>query len=385
MRLKTFFPSILFSLFFNSLIAQESIQIPQSNYVLTFTNKIDCNPIEDQASTGTCWSFSTSSFVETEMARSNKEIVDLSEMFFVRMTYMDKAQKYIRTHGKSNFGEGGLGHDVLRMYKKYGAVPEEVYTGLIDGKTRHSHGELIRELNAYLDKEIRSGSIDTSWEQQVNLILDAHLGVLPKSFSYAGREYTPRSFAETHVGINPEDYITWTSFSCYPMNEEVILEIPDNYANQPYLNVNIEDLILIIDSAISRNYSIVWDCDVSDRGFSSARGLAIYPDVDYNEISEVNEAFRMPGNEKSVTDRSRQFEFDTYTLTDDHLMHIIGRAEDQIGTVYYFVKNSWGDRPGLDGYLFASSGYVQKNTIGILIHKDALPQSVRSKILVSPY
>ncbi len=363
-----------------SLSAQDTVYIPKSDYVLKFTHQINCNPIEDQAGSGTCWSFSTNSFIESELAKMGEKPIDLSEMFFVRMTYLDKARKYVRYHGKANFSEGSLGHDVMRMYAKYGAVPEEVYTGLTDGKTRHSHGAMVRELHKFLEDMIETGEIEADWEIKFNMLLDQHLGPFPKSFIFEGKTFTPRSFAEEFVDIDPAEYISLTSFGTYPFNEEVILEIPDNYAHQPYYNISVDDLLQTVDYALESGRSMVWDCDISDRGFSSARGLAIYPNVNTRELAEVNEAFRVPTEEQTVTDASRQEQFDNYTLTDDHLMHIVGRAEDQNGTPYYYVKNSWGERPGLDGYLFASKAYVMKNTIAVMLHKDAIPSEVSEKI-----
>lgn len=365
------------------LDAQDTIIVPKSDYVLTFTHQIDCNPIEDQAGSGTCWSFSTSSFIESELAKSGKDPVDLSEMFFVRMTYLDKARKYIRYHGLANFSEGSLGHDVMRMYTRYGAVPEEAYTGLTDGKTRHSHGPMVKDLKGMLDGIIETGEIPDDWEFRFNMLLDKHLGPFPKSFTYRGKTYNPREFADAFVDIDPTDFVSLTSFSTYPFNEKVVLEIPDNYAHQSYFNISVDDLLQTIDYALAQGHSMVWDCDISDRGFSSARGLAIYPDVNTKELAEVNEAFRAPTQEHAVTDASRQDQFDAYTLTDDHLMHIVGRAEDQNGTPYYYVKNSWGERPGLNGYLFASKGYVMKNTIAIMLHKDAIPSDVQEKIFTT--
>lgn len=362
------------------LDAQDTIIIPKSDYVLTFTHQIDCNPIEDQAGSGTCWSFSTNSFIESELAKSGKDPIDLSEMFFVRMTYLDKARKYIRYHGLANFSEGSLGHDVMRMYTKYGAVPEEAYTGLTDGKTRHSHGPMVKDLKRLLDDMIETREIPDDWEFRFNMLLDKHLGPFPKSFTYEGQTFNPRDFATEYVDIDPTEFVSLTSFMTYPFDERIVLEIPDNYAHQPYYNISVDNLLRTIDYALEKGHSMVWDCDVSDRGFSSARGLAIYPDINSKELAEVNEAFRSPTEERQVTDATRQEQFDSYTLTDDHLMHIVGRAEDQKGTPYYYVKNSWGERPGLDGYLFASKGYVMKNTIAIMLHKEGIPTDIREKI-----
>ncbi len=362
------------------LPAQEQIQ--KDDYTFTFQNKLNCNPVENQANTGTCWSFSTGSYLESEAIRLGKQPIDLSEMYWVRKAYLEKAQKYLHYHGKSNFGQGGLSHDILRLYDQYGAMPESVYTGLVDGKTRHNHDKLQKDLLSYLDSLIRSKHIEPTWRSHVTAILDQHLGSCPESFTYDGKTLDPKAFAQEYIGINVDDYLTVTSFTHHPWYGTFVLEVPDNYSDGQYHNIPLLELQELLRRALALGHSIVWDCDVSETGFSARQGLALVP-VDDQQVSTVD-PFKEPHPEKLITAELRQAEFDSYALTDDHLMHIVGLASDQEGKLYYYVKNSWGDDRGFGGYLFASESYVLLNTIGLTLHKDALGTEILDRLEDGP-
>ena len=360
----------------STLFAQQVIQ--KDDYLFTMQQTLSCNPVEDQAGTGTCWSFSTGSFLESEAIRNGKQPINLSEMYWVREAYMEKGEKYLRYHGKTNFGQGGLSHDVLRLFDEYGAIPEAVYDGKTDPKKRHNHNKLEKELLGYLDSLISSKTIDAAWRSHYASILDAHLGACPEKFEYEGETYDAKSFASAFVGVDAGDYVTVTSFQHRPPYSKFVLEVPDNYSNGVYLNLPLEDLQAVLRKAIKEGHSVVWDCDVSEQGFSARQGLAIVP-IEDEQVTSVD-PFRSPHQEQKITGAMRQREFDSYSLTDDHLMHIVGFATDQEGASYYYVKNSWGKNPGFDGYLFASESYVLLNTIGLTVHKDALSSDLLHKV-----
>ncbi len=351
--------------------------LKRNGFEFTFVNKIPCTSIKNQAKTGTCWSFSTASYLESEAFRMGKAWTDLSEMFWVRKAYVEKAQKYLRYHGKANFGQGGLSHDVLRLYQQYGAVPEEVYDGLVNADEKHNHNSLEKELKSYLDSLIDRRDIPADWKLKYEKILDQYLGVVPQEFNYEGKVYDPQSFARSHVGVDADEYVTLTSFSHHPWYSQFVLEVPDNFSDGMYINLPLQDLMQVIDHSLSSGRTIVWDCDVSEKGFSARQGLALLPD-EYSEQASVN--FQSPDQELEVSGPMRQQEFDSYSLTDDHLMHIVGKATDQSGKPYYYVKNSWGESPGFQGYLMASSGYMALNTIGITVHKEGVPLEIWQKI-----
>ena len=339
-------------------------------------DKIDntCTPVKNQQNTGTCWSFATTSFIESELIRMGKGDVNLSEMFNVRKVYEDKALNYVLRQGKANFSQGSLAHDVIKTIDNYGVVPEEAYTGLQEGYLIHDHGELSQSLKMYLDGVIKSGKPSPSWMDATNNILDAYLGKVPEKFNYKGKDYTPKTFAN-ELGVNAGDYVNFTSFSHHPFNDYFILEIPDNYSNQSYFNVTLDELMQIINNALEKGYTISWDGDVSEKGFSQARGLAILPD-NY----EKGELFEKYLEEVEVTQEKRQDNFLDYSTTDDHLMHLFGMAKDKQGNVYYKIKNSWGEAGAYKGYLYMSEAYLKMKTVGITLHRGGVPKSILEKM-----
>jgi len=360
--------------------------------------EVPATPVKDQHRSGTCWSFSGISFIESEVLRITDKETDLSEMFIVRNAYSEKALKYVRLHGSSNFGGGGQGHDVVNVIADYGIVPESVYAGLEIGEEKHNHGELDAVLKGFLDAVVkkRGGKLSPKWFEAYNAILDTYLGAIPSSFEIDGNKVTPMSYAES-LAIHPDDYIEITSYSCYPFYQAVLLEIPDNWSDDLYYNLPLEDMIAVMDHALENGYSISWDGDVSDRGFSHRNGIAIMPEMDVDNLSGTERErwekltdtekgkelynFEKPGYEKDVDDAMRQEYFDNYSATDDHLMHLTGIVEDQHGTRYYITKNSWNDDSNdKGGYLYMSEPYVRLNTTAILIHKDALPKKIAEKL-----
>ncbi len=342
---------------------------------------VSTTSIKDQARTGTCWSFATSSFLETELIRMGKEPVDLSEMFFVRMTYPDKAKQYVRLHGNTTLGQGSLGQDVLRAYRMHGAVPEAVYNGRRYGGEAHNHAELFTVLNATLDALVGSRQVSPVWADAVGGILDAYLGETPETFVYNGKTYTPRSFAD-HLGLDPDNYVELTSFSHHPFYTWFAVEVPDNWARNRSYNLPLDELMAVMDHALENGYSVDWDGDVSERSFCQNRGVALWPAKSYGERTEEERQAlcTTPEAEVEVTQGVRQAGFDDHSSTDDHLMHITGLARDENGTKYYITKNSWGLEGPKDGFIYMSESYVRAKTITVIVHKEALPRGVARRI-----
>ncbi len=366
-------PLSLYIFLSSNLFAQVEIA---NDYDIKITKQVGCTPIKSQDNTGTCWSFSTASFIESEVLRKNKGEHDLSEMFVVRQIYVEKALNYVRRQGKAQFSQGSLSHDVTNIIKKFGIVPEAVFSGKLSANDKHDHSEMERILKAIVDAAIKGKKLSQNWLKAYEAVLDVYLGKVPKNFEYKGRNYTPKTFAADFLGINPSDYVEITSYEHHPFYETCILEIPDNFSNGIYYNVPIKDLETITDNAIQQGYSVAWDCDVSEKGFSSQEGLAILP----KEITDEKAIFKTPQKEQKVSQRDRQLTFDSYATTDDHLMHITGIAKDKNGTKYYLVKNSWGERGPLKGYLYASEAYFQLKTIAIMVHKKAIPKNIAQKL-----
>lgn len=380
------------------MFGQEDTAKKAEGYQFETIKEVKTTPVKNQYRSGTCWSFSTLSFIETEILRKGGDMIDLSEMWVVRHVYSDKAKRHVRMHGHFNFGGGGALNDPLDVMKKYGLVPENTYAGLKYGEEKHVHGELDNVLSEYVEAVIenKNRELTTAWHNGFNGILDAYLGKEPEKFEYEGETYTPEKFTQEYVDINPDDYVYLTSYTHHPFYEKFIIEVPDNWSWQEFNNVKLDELITIMDNAIENGYSIGWASDVSEKGFSWRNGVAIVPQTDIEELAgsekekweEMTDkerqkqmySFDEPVPEKKITQEMRQEGFDRYKTTDDHGMHIIGLAKDQNGKEYYKVKNSWDTDNIYDGYFYASKAFVRYKTMSIVVHKDAIPKKLKKKL-----
>jgi bleomycin hydrolase len=343
-------------------------------YEFTIEKELKCTDVKNQQRTGTCWSFSTISFIEAELMRLGEGEYDLSEMYMVRNIYKDKARNYVLRQGNANFSQGSLNHDVMRALEMAGAVPESVYSGLKEGDRYHDHSEMEAALKGFLDGVLASKRPSEKWPAAFEAIIDQYMGAVPESFSYNSKTHTPESFKKA-LPINPDDYVSLTSFAHHPFYETFILEIPDNYSNGSYFNVPLDELQAITDYALSNGYTVAWDGDVSEKGFSAGDGLAILP-----ENENDDDKFKSPVDEVEVTQENRQQAFENFSTTDDHLMHLTGLAKDQNGQTYYITKNSWGEISDYEGFLYMSAPYFRMKTVGLMVHKDAIPADIASKL-----
>ena len=354
--------------------------------------------VKDQNKSGTCWCFAGTSMFEDEIVRRGGKPLDLSEMFTVRQCYLDKADRYVRMYGATNFAAGGSIMDVPYVWKRYGAIPESAYPGLNYGEEKHVHGELDAILKAYLDVVVKKPNkrISTAWRQGVEAILDAYLGEVPETFEVDGKTYTPRSYADA-LGLVPDEYVAFTSFTHHPMYEPFVLEVADNWLWAPYENVELNELKEVVDNAIANGYPVVWAADVSEDGFKWTDGVALMPkvrtadDMEGTELSrwvhlsdkerkEKQYDFKGPVEEITVTPEMRQEMFDRQETTDDHGMEIVGTATDREGNRYYKVKNSWDTNQKYDGFFYVSEPYFLAKTLSILVHRDALPKAIAKKL-----
>ncbi|QDO94727.1 aminopeptidase [Formosa sediminum] len=346
-----------------------------------FETKVDLGALDvlNQGNTGTCWSFSTSSFLESEILRTTGKHIDLSEMYNVRQTYPLKSWNYVMRQGKAQFSEGGLAHDVINSMDAYGLVPNEAYTGLLKNSTKHDHSDIVSALKTVLDSYIKNPkTYDGNWKTDVSKVLDKKLGEVKTNFTYEGVAYTPQTFL-TMTGLKAKDYVTLTSFTHKPYNTFFILNIPDNFSNGSFYNVPLEDLFDITYDALKNGFTVELDCDVSEKTFSSKYGVAVWP----KDEKDTESALKSIEKELKVTPEYRQQEFENFDTTDDHLMHIVGLVEDQKGNTYFKVKNSWGgnsDRVSNDGYIYMSEAYFKLKTISVMVHKDALPRSIKKDL-----
>lgn len=350
------------------------------NYEFKETINLEHLPVISQDITGTCWSYSTSSFLESEIIRLTGKHIDLSEMYQVRTTYPKKAENFVMRQGKAQFSQGGLSHDVINSAADYGLVPVSVFTGLSEDEKKHNHSEMEMVLNSmlktYIDNPGRS--LSPKWKQAVSSILDIYLGEIPSKFEYEGKEYSPMSFMKM-TKINPSEYLTVTSFTQAPFYEKFILNIPDNFSNGSMYNLPLNEFIAVIDNALEKGYTLALDADVSEPTFSAKYGVAFIPENEDDEKTGLAEIIE----EKNITQEYRQQEFENFNTTDDHLMHIVGKLTDQKGNVYYKVKNSWGTnekRVTNGGYVYFSVSYMKAKAISVLLHKDGLHRNIRKKL-----
>ncbi len=383
-----------------ALIADDADPAPADSTAFVFTDviTIPTTSVKDQNKSGTCWCFAGTSMFEDEIVRRGGKPLDLSEMFTVRQCYLEKADRYVRLYGETNFAAGGSIMDVPYVWKKYGAVPESVYSGLAYGEEKHVHGELDAVLKAYLDAVVKKPNkrLSTAWRKGVEAILDVYLGEVPQTFEVDGKTYTPRSYADA-LGIVPDDYVAMTSFTHHPVGEAFPLEVPDNWLWAPYNNVELAELKETVDNAIEKGYPVVWAADVSEGGFKWKEGFALMPkertaaDMEGTELSRwvklsdqerKDKQFDIKGpvEEIKVTSESRQEMFDRQETTDDHGMEIVGVATDQKGNRYYKVKNSWDTNQKYDGFFYVSEPYFLAKTLSILVHKDAVPSAIAKKL-----
>lgn len=380
---------------FSAMYGQEGQK--EEGYQFTTVKEVKITPVKNQNRTGTCWSFSGVGLIEAELLRTGKGEYNLSEMFIANHSYKDKADKFVRLHGKLNFAQGGSFADVIYVFKHYGAVPGELYKGLEYGQDNHVHGELAEVATAYVNAVIknRDRKLSTAWKKGFDGVIDTYLGKLPETFTYQGKQYTPKSFGES-LGLNFDDYVSLTSYTHHPFYSQFPLEIEDNWRWAPSYNLPIHELMEVLDHAINNGYTIAWGSDVSEKGFTR-NGIAVAADIEALESSgsdqarwvglsqterdaEVKKLVEKPCKEIEVTQELRQRAYDNYQTTDDHGMLIYGIAKDQTGKKFYMVKNSWGTESKYKGHWYASEAYVAYKTMNIVLHKDALPKTIQSKL-----
>ncbi len=383
----------LMAIISSSVIAQQAAttqpDIPLTNkagskYQFTIVKDNGATSVKNQFHSGTCWCFSTQSFLESELMRMGKGTVNLSQMFVIHNMYLLKAKNYMRYMGKVNFGDGGEPHDVINAVKLYGIVPSSAYAGMPEGMDKPEFTEMDNVLHAMLDAMLKlpEGHLNPNWFAAFQGALDGYMGKVPTDFTYEGKSYTPMTFAK-YLGINPDDYVEVTSFTHHPFYSKFILEVSDNFENAEAYNVPLDELRQITNNAITNGYTVEWGADVSEPGFSArANSIAIAPEADMGSMTaaQKDSMFTNPITEKKITQEMRQTAFDNLATTDDHGMQITGLAKDQTGKEFYIVKNSWGTQNYCNGYFYVSQPYYLYKTTCIMVNKNSIPADIRKKM-----
>lgn len=356
----------------------------KENFKFTEQINLGTTSVKTQGSSGTCWSYSTNSFLESEMIRLGKQPVELSQIYSARNVYVEKGINYVRMHGAVTLGDGGALHDVINMYKKYGTVPREVYTGLNYGTDKNKFGEMAALIEGVLAAVVKNpnGELTPNWQKAYAAVIDSYLGKVPENFTYKGKNYTPQSFAKEVVGINPDEYVEISSFTTSPYYQKTTMMVPDNWSFDQVYNVKVNDMTDVIDNALKKGYTVAWATDVSEKSFSWKNGVAYVPTKKFDDMTAEEKAdmFNGPKPEPEITPEMRQAAFDNYTTTDDHGMHIIGLAKDQTGREYYIVKNSWGETNDYKGFLFVTKNFVKYKTTALMVNKGGIPNDLAKKL-----
>ncbi|MEN9510796.1 MAG: peptidase bleomycin hydrolase [Bacteroidota bacterium] len=383
--------------FFTALQAQDTLRNKAgSRYLFTRKADLQATTVRNQCQTSTCWSFSTISFLESELLRQGKGVHNLSEMFVVRHAYFEKAIMYLRMDGDHRLDEGGEAHDVPMIIKKYGIVPEEAYRGLAykssASDSTHNHAELRAAIKALVDAYkpfAAAGKLSPAWLQALNGLLDAYLGKLPETFTYGGKTYTARTFADG-LGLKMDDYVFLTSFTHQPFYKPFVLEIPDNWSLQSAWNLPLNEFTELAFRSLDMGYSFAWAADVSEKSFSFKDGMAILPVHDSfvktkGEPVKFQQGLSISGfdqacPELNVDEALRQHYYDYKLTTDDHGMQMTGWYTTPDGKRWFKMRNSWGTGNYLHGYQMVSEAYFKGKTISIMVHQDVLGKKLAEKL-----
>ena len=380
--------------------AQAQEEKPSNKPVFTIVKELPITSVKNQNRSGTCWAYSTLSFFESEILKATGKSYDLSEMFIANKDYLERAELKVRMHGDSQFSQGGSAGDVLLIIKNHGIVPETAMAlpGTLVGDTLANFNEFFSVMEPFVEAVATSKSktISSQWKLGLQGIIDAYIGAAPEKFIYEGKEYTPKAFAQS-LGIDWNDYVSITSYTHHPFYTSFAVEVQDNWRWDHSYNVPMDEMMQIIDNAIENGYTIAWGGDVSDDGFTrqglgilydlkaggesltgsdQAKWLGLKPGERKNFLEELG----VNAPEATPSQEQRQKDFDNWTLTDDHGMHIYGLAKDQNGREYYMVKNSWGETGDYKGSWYMTKNFIAARTMDFLVNKNAIPKQIRKKL-----
>ena len=361
--LKTLF--ILINLLF-LIFSCKQREIKHEKPLLKNEIEIEISCVKDQEASEACWSYATVSFLESELMRKGFSEMDFSEMYYVRQMLLQRGSDYIKYKGNLHFGLGGHTHDVMNQINEYGAIPQQFYIGNEYNPEYMDLSELDSVLIYYL-KDVLINKKE-NWIDDYTAIVEKYLGKVPEEFVVNESTYSPLEFYQS-LDLDVNDYIELTSYNKHPFYEPYVLEIPDNWSKNKYINVPLEDFFDIMENSIRNGYSFVWNGDVLNEGFYYFDNICIAPDDESKNL------------ERNVTQEYRQKRFDEHTVEDEHLVHVIGLAKDEKGNLYFKSKNSWGTADVFyGGYQYMSEQYLKLFTISMLVHKDAIPKDIKKKL-----
>ncbi|HMK24777.1 MAG TPA: C1 family peptidase, partial [Chitinophagaceae bacterium] len=323
-----------------------------------------CPEVKDQSQSPTCWAFGSNSLFESDLAKKNNLRLNLSEMFIARYAYIDKARQWLATKGKTYYEGGGQFRDVIRIINKYGIVPEEVYDGRPNGEPNHNHARLDTAMKRFAQQLLLEGKTELNPIElgQMNDTLDRYLGKVPETFLYNLKPYNPKTFAK-EIGLSGDDYVDVMSFANLPFNQKCLLADKFNWAGDSLYNITLDDMQMLVDTALAKGWSVGWEGDVTEPGFNYWAGYAI---SDYTPLQFTEQ-------------RSKNFKNESTER--DHMLHLVGIGRDEKNNKWYYLKNSWGTWfSKYKGFLFMDETYFKLNTVIMMVNKQALPQSLKVKL-----
>lgn len=381
--------------------AQEKA-IPADSLVFTTVKENAVTSIKNQNNSGTCWSYSALAFLESEVLKKDpsKTDIDLCESFLVSKTYTDRADRNVRTHGDASFSQGGSFYDAIFCMERYGLVPEGLMPYPITpyGDSLFNFTNFFPPMEAYIKAIATSNAkkINPIWKKDVQGMLDNYFGECPTEFEYKGKKYTPQSFVKDYLQLDPNDYVSLTSYTHHPFYTQFVLEIQDNWRWATSYNLPLDEFMRVMEESVKNGWTFAWGADVSEDGFSRRSGknrcVATVPDTKATagvgsdqsrwtgEKAGAKIAQADAAGEKVITQEMRQVGYDNWTTTDDHGMQIYGIAKDQNGKEYFMMKNSWGEYGPYKGFWYVSKPYVAYKTMNIVINKNAIPKDIRKKL-----
>jgi bleomycin hydrolase len=314
-----------------------------------------------QDTTSTCWCFSGTSLLESELFRLYGLKLKLSEMYTVYWEYVEKAKRFIRERGNSEFGEGSEQEAVMLRMKRYGAVRASDYTGLLNGAVKHNHEKLFSEMSKTLNFIKENGF----WDEDVAVasiraILDKHLGRPPDIIEVDGREMTPVEFLEKKLRLPLDDYVNFMSCLSDTFYLKREFKVEDNWwHSREYYNVPLDEWYAALKNAILAGYSVAIGGDVSEPGKDRDSGLCVIPDFDIPQ--------------PVIGQSAREFRIYNKTTGDDHGIHLVGFAKAG-GRDWVLVKDSGssGHEGPYRGYMFYRDDFIKLKMLTYTVHRDAV-------------
>lgn len=383
-------------------MAQDAKKVPTDSLVFTTVLENPVTSIKNQNNSGTCWSYSALAFLESEVLKKDpsKKDIDLCESFLVSKTYTDRADRNVRTHGDASFSQGGSFYDAIFCMERYGFIPEGIMPYPITpyGDSLFNFTNFFPPMEAYIKAIATSNAkkINPIWKKDVQGMLDNYFGQCPTEFEYKGKKYTPQSFVKDYLQLDPNDYVSLTSYTHHPFYSQFVLEIQDNWRWATSYNLPLDEFMRVMEESVKNGWTFAWGADVSEDGFSRRTGknkcVATVPDTKATagvgsdqsrwtgEKAGAKIAQADAAGEKVITQEMRQEGYDNWTTTDDHGMQIYGIAKDQNGKEYFMMKNSWGEYGPYKGFWYVSKPYVAYKTMNIVINKNAIPKDIRKKL-----